>query len=140
MKREAQEEARALGRVALSANGAAVFLHNFGCNGEAQPGAAVFGGVERQEQPLADFFGEAMTGVRNCDFNGRAIFRKSAAHAEHAEQAALHGLGGVVDEVGQRAADGFRIGENRRKSGSRSRLTVMPSSRPANKASASSAI
>ena len=35
-------------------------------------------------------------------------------NAEHAEQAALHGLGSVVDQVCQGAADGLMIGENRR--------------------------
>ena len=36
-----------------------------------------------------------------------------AVNAEHAQQAALHGFGGVVDQVGQGAADGFGIGQNR---------------------------
>ncbi len=35
-------------------------------------------------------------------------------HPEYAQQAALHGLGGVVDEVSQGAADGLGIGQHRR--------------------------
>ena len=38
----------------------------------------------------------------------------AVSHAEHAKQAALHGFSGIVDEVGQSAANGFRIGQHRR--------------------------
>ena len=34
-----------------------------------------------------------------------------------AEEGVLHGLGGVVDEIGERALEGFGIGEDERKAG-----------------------
>ena len=40
-----------------------------------------------------------------------------AANAEHAQQAALHGLGGVVDEIGEGAANGIGIGKHGRQAG-----------------------
>ncbi len=113
-QRQADEEARAFGGVAFGADGAAVFLDDLGGDGEAEAGAAVLGGVEGQEEPLADFFGESVAGVRDGDLNGGAVFGERTAHAEDAEQAALHGLGGVVDEVGEGAADGLGIGEDQR--------------------------
>ena len=39
------------------------------------------------------------------------------ANAEHAQQAALHGFSGVVDEVGEGAANGLGIGQDRRQAG-----------------------
>ena len=54
-----------------------------------------------------------MAGVGDHHFHRRAVFAERAANAKHPQQAALHGLGRVVDQVGQRAADGFRIGQNR---------------------------
>ena len=77
----------------------------------------MLGGVEGQKQPLANLVGEAVAGVGDGDFDRRAIFAERAVHAEHAQQAALHGLGGIVDEVGQRAANGLRIGQHQRQAG-----------------------
>ena len=111
-QRQAQQKARALGAVGFGADGAAVLLHDFGGDGQAQAGAAMLGGVEGQEQPLANLIGQAVAGVGDGDFNGRAVFAERAVNAEHAQQAALHGLGGVVDEVGQRAANGIGIGQH----------------------------
>ena len=74
MQRQAQEEARALGAVALGANGAASFLNDLGGDGKTEAGAAMLGGVERQEEPLANFFGEAVAGVGNLDLDSGAIF------------------------------------------------------------------
>ena len=75
-QRQADEEARALGSVAFSANGAAEFLDDLGGDGEAQARAAVLGGVEGQEEALADLFGEPVAGVGDFDFDGGAIFGK----------------------------------------------------------------
>ena len=102
-----------LGLLALGADGAAVLLHDFGGDGKAQAGAAMLGGVEGQEQPLANLVGQAVAGVGDGDLNGRAIFAERGANAEHAQQAALHGFGGIVDQVGQRAANGLGIGQHR---------------------------
>ena len=51
-----------------------MLLHDFGGDGEAQAGAAMLGGVEGQKQPLANFVGQAVAGVGDGDFNGRAVF------------------------------------------------------------------
>ncbi len=34
----------------------------------------MLGGVEGQEEALADFFGESVAGVRDLDFDGGAVF------------------------------------------------------------------
>ena len=94
-----------------------MFLNDLGGNGETEAGATVLGGVEGQKQALANLFGEAVAGVGNLNFYGSAIFGERAAHAEYAEQTALHGLGGIVDEVGERTANGFVIGKDQRQSG-----------------------
>ena len=91
-----------------------MLLHNLGRDGKPQSGAAMLGGVEGQKEPLANLIGEPVAGVGDRDLDRRAIFAERAVKSEHAQQAALHGLGGVVDEVGQGAADGFRIGQHRR--------------------------
>jgi hypothetical protein len=71
---QADEETRAFGGVAFGANRAAEFLDDLGRDGKAKSGAAVLGGVEGQEKPLANFFGEPVACVRNLDFDGAAIF------------------------------------------------------------------
>ena len=50
------------------------FLHDFGGDGEAEAGAAMLGGVERQEEALANFVGEAVAGVGDFDLDGGAVF------------------------------------------------------------------
>ena len=73
-QRQPHQKARALGAIALGANGAAVLLHNLGRDRKTQPRAAMFGGVEGQEQPLANLVGEPMAGVGDFDFNRGAVF------------------------------------------------------------------
>ena len=68
-QRHAQQKARSFGAVGLGANGAAMFLHDLGGDGEAEAGAAMLGGVEGQKQPFANFIGEAMAGVGNGNFD-----------------------------------------------------------------------
>jgi hypothetical protein len=93
-----------------------VLLHDLGRDRKAQARAAMLGGVEGQKQPLANFVGQPVAGVGDGDLDRRAVFAERAVNAEHAQQAALHGLGGVVDQVGQRAANGLGIGQHRRQS------------------------
>ena len=117
-QRNAHQEARALGAVALRAHAAAMLLHNLGRDGKPQSGAPMLGGVEGQEQPLANLVGQSVAGVGDRHLHRRAILAERACEiSEHAQQAALHGLGGVIDQVGQRAANGFRIGQHRRQPG-----------------------
>jgi hypothetical protein len=117
---QTHEETRTLWRVALGADGSTGFLHDFSGYGEAEAGAAVFGRVERQEEALADFSGESVTCVGNFDFDSGPVFCERGLNAEYTKETALHGLGG--------------------RPGSRLRLTVIPSRRPAKRARASSAI
>ena len=94
-----------------------MLLHDFGGDGEAETGAAMFGGIEGQKEPLANLVGQSVTGVGDGDLDGRAVFAERRVDAEHAQQAALHGFSGIVDEVGQRPADGLGIGQHRRQVG-----------------------
>ena len=77
-----------------------MLLHDLGGDGQAEPCAAMLCGVERQKQPLAYFVAQAASGVGDRDFDCRAVFTERRLQAQHAQQAALHGFGGVVDQVG----------------------------------------
>ena len=89
-----------------------MFLNDLGGDGEAEAGAAMLGGVKGQEEAFTDFVGESVASVTDGDLDGCAILSHGAVDAEDAEQAALHGFSSVVDEVGQSAADGFRVGHH----------------------------
>ena len=60
---EFEDEAGAGGDIFFGADGAVVLLHDLGGDGEAEAGAALLGGIERQKQPLADFIGEAVAAL-----------------------------------------------------------------------------
>ena len=76
-----------------------MLLHDFGGDGKAQSGAAMLGGVERQKEPLANLVGQSVAGIGDGHFDGRVVFAERRVDAEHAQQAALHGFGSIVDEV-----------------------------------------
>src|SRR5487761_2401561 len=94
-----------------------MFLHDLGSNGKSEPRTAIFGGIKRQKQSLAYVFSKAVPGVRDRHLNRSSIFAEGTADAEHAEQASMHGLCCIVDEVGKGAPDGFRIGQHCRQTG-----------------------
>src|SRR6202000_1267294 len=51
--------------------------------------------------------GKAVTGVGEDQFGHAVVFVEAGLDGEDAEQAVLHGLGGVVDEVGEGALQGL---------------------------------
>ena len=59
-----------LGSIAFGAERAAGFLDDFGGDGKAEWEKTVLGGIERQEETFADFFGEAVSVVGDCIFDG----------------------------------------------------------------------
>ena len=93
-----------------------MFLDDLGGDGEAEPGAALLGGEVRQEETLAHLVGEAGAGVGDGEFD-HAAGQQRGADAQFAQQALLHGFGGVVDQVAQGALHGFGVGEDERKAG-----------------------
>ncbi len=109
---KAENEASALGGVGFGADGAVMLLGDFGGDGETEAGAALFGGVEGEEEAFADVVGEAVTGVGDGDLDPCEVVAESGFDGEDAEKAALHGFRGVVDEVGEGAFDGFEIGHD----------------------------
>ena len=111
-----EDEARAGGRVIFCADGAVVFLQNFGGDGEAEAGAALLGGEVGEEEALAHLVGEAGAGVGDDELD-HAGGERAGGDVELAEQAVLHGFGGVVDEVGEGALEGFGVGDDEREVG-----------------------
>ena len=92
---------------------ALMFLDNFGRDGEAEAGAALLGGEVREEEALAHLVGEAGAGVSDGEFD-HAVFKEVGADAKLAEEALLHGLGGVVDEVAKGTLEGLGVGHHER--------------------------
>ena len=90
-----------------------VFLDDLGGDGEAEAGAALLRGEVWKEEPLAHFVGEAGAGVGDGEFDHAGV-EQGGGDAELAEEARLHGLGGVVDEVAEGALEGFGVGEDER--------------------------
>ncbi len=114
---EFDDELRAGGLVLFRANGALVLLDDLGGDGETEAGAALLGGEVGQEEALAHLVGEAGAGVGDGEFD-HAVFEKAGTDAQLAEEALLHGFGGVVDEVAEGALEGFGVGHDERKVGS----------------------
>ncbi len=105
------------GRLVLfGADGALVLLDDLGGDGEAEAGAALLGGEVWEEEALAHLVGEAGAGVGDGELD-HAVVEQGGGDAELAEQARLHGFGGVVDEVAEGALEGFGVGEDEREIG-----------------------
>ena len=79
-------------------------------DGKTQSGAAPLGGEVRQKEPLLDLGSDAVSGVGDDDLDGIAFFDQGGGDDDLFQQRVVHGLGGVVDQVGDGALDGFRIG------------------------------
>ncbi len=93
-----------------------MLLDDFGGDGEAEAGAALLGGEVGEEEALAELVGEAGAGVGDGELE-EAGGEQAGGEGELAVERVLHGLGGVVDEVGERAAEGFGVGGDEREVG-----------------------
>ena len=93
-----------------------MFLDDLGGDGEAEAGAALLGGEVWEEEALAHLVGKAGAGVGDGEFD-HAVFEEVSGDAELAEEALLHGLGGVVDEIAEGALEGFGVGHDERQIG-----------------------
>jgi len=85
-------------------------------DGEAEAGASLLGGEVGEEEALSHLVGEAGAGVCDdeLDVSDRAGAggEEAGGDVELAEEAVLHGLGGIVDEVGESSFEGFGVGED----------------------------
>ena len=72
-RRQFDEEARADRKIVFDVNGAAVFGDDARGDGEAEAGAAIFGGEVRQEETVFIFGRDAVTGVLHADFDGFGV-------------------------------------------------------------------
>src|SRR5260370_32062985 len=88
-----------------------MLLDDLGGDGEAEAGAALLGREIWKEESLAHLVGEAGAGVGDGELD-HAVFEQEGAEAKLAEEALLHGLGGVVDEVAEGALEGLGVGED----------------------------
>jgi len=113
---EFDEEARARGKVLLHSDGALVLLQYLGGDREAEAGAAAFGGEVGQEETLAHLVGDAGAGVGDGELDHTGG-EQTRGEGQFAEQRVLHGLGGVVDQVGERAFERFWVGQDEREIG-----------------------
>ena len=115
---EFDDELCAGGLVLFGADGALVLLDDLGGDGEAEAGAALLGGEVGEEEALAHLVGEAGAGVGDGELD-HAVFEQAGGDAELAEEALLHGFGGVVDEVAEGALEGFGVGQDEREVGAK---------------------
>ena len=113
---EFDDEFGAGGDVLFGADGALVLLDDLGGDGEAEAGAALLGGEVGEEEALAELVGEAGAGVGDAEFDHRGG-KQAGGDVELAVERVLHGFGGVVDEVGERAAESFGVGGDEREIG-----------------------
>ncbi len=107
---DADDEARADGLVVLDAKGAVVLGDDAAGNGKAEAGAAFLGGKVRKEEALFIFGRDSVAGVGDFDLNRVAVFVHGGGDGEVADGGAFHGFGGVVDEIGEDAAEEFGVG------------------------------
>ena len=114
---ELHDEFRAGGEVSFGADGALVFLHDFGGDGEAEAGAALLGGEVGEEEALAHLVGEAGAGVGDAELDHAGVGSRRVEMWSSRSRRVLHGFGGVVDEVGEGALEGFGVGEDEREVG-----------------------
>ncbi len=139
-QRQPQQKARALGAVGLGADASRRAPARSWPRSKGPARCRDAWWSRRAETAAREFHRSARGRCRRLQPQPRAIFAERGANAEHAQQAALHGLGGIVDQVGQRAREWPRDRPAPSAGPAPDRLcTVMPSSRPANSASASSA-
>src|ERR1700761_2095648 len=102
------DEASSGGNILLCTNRTLMLLYDLGGDGEPQPGAALFGREVGEEEALPHLVGETGAGVRYDEFDQPGV-EQTGGDAQLAEEALLHGLGGVVDQVGERAFEGLGV-------------------------------
>src|ERR1700679_1088298 len=85
-----------------------MFLDGLWSDGETEARAALFGREVWKEETLAHLVGEAGAGVGNGELD-HAAFDKGGEDAKFAEEALLHSLGSIVDEVAEGALERFRV-------------------------------
>ncbi len=83
-------------------------------DGEAQPGAALFGGEIGQEETLAHLVVQAVAGIGDDDLRHGVPLDHPGFDRQLTQQTALHGLGRIVDQIGQSALHRLGIRQNRR--------------------------
>src|SRR5580704_4151422 len=93
-----------------------MLLQNFRGDGKAKTSATLLGGKVWKEETLAHVVGEARARVRDGELD-HAGTEQARRNAQLTKQALLHGFGGVVDEVGERALEGFGVSHDQRKIG-----------------------
>ena len=100
-----------------------MFLDDVAHDGEAEAGAAAFGGEVGQEKFLTVLGGDAGSGIGDGEFDGFGSGR-GGGDEEAAQGAILHGFGGVVDEIDDDALDLVGIEAQGRKLGSEIKADV----------------
>ncbi len=90
-----------------------MLLDDFGGDGESEAGAALLGGEVGEEEALAHLVGESAAGVGDGELDEAGV-EQGGGDAKLAQEAALHGLDGVVDQVAEGALHGFGVGEHKR--------------------------
>jgi len=87
-----------------------VFGDDAGGNSEAEAGAAAFGGEMWQKELVLIFRGNAVPGVGNRYLNGIGFGAQMRGDGDLAAGRVFEGLGGVVDEIDDDAAEKWTIG------------------------------
>ena len=98
------QEARADGRVIFDVQSAAVFSDDARGDGQAESGAAIFGGKMREEKFVFVFGRDAVAGVGNANFDGVGFRVGARGDGNFADARVFESFGSVVNEIDEDAA------------------------------------
>src|SRR5580700_7032194 len=107
------EEARADGGIIFYVQSSAVFSHDARGDGQAESGAAIFGGKMREEKFVFVFGRDAVASVRDANFDGVGFGVGARGDGNFADARVFESFGSVVNEIDEDAAQQVGVGANR---------------------------
>src|SRR5690348_16654972 len=103
------QEAGAGGNVVFDAQSAVMLGDYSAGDGEAEAGAAFFGGKVRQEQAVFVLGRNAVAGVGDFDFDGLGVVDGTRRDGDAAKLRAFKGFSGIVHQIDDDAANEFGV-------------------------------
>src|SRR6478672_841701 len=116
-QRQLYQELCARRLVLFHADGTMMIVNDAANDSQSQPGAAFFGGKIWQKQFFFYLAIDAVPGIGNHNLQAVTPIQQRCGDMYFPHARILHGFSGVVDQVGQRALDRFRIGHGQRQIG-----------------------
>ena len=98
--------------VVFDAEKPVVFGDDAGSDGEAESGAAIFGGEMREEEFVLIGWRDAVAGVCDGDFDGIGFGIEAGCHVNVSNRSRFEGFGGIVNEIDDDTAEKASVGAN----------------------------